>query len=34
MALARYRAAIERELGLSTPALAFRIPAQPVPWDS
>ena len=34
MAIARYRAAIERELGLSTPALAFRIPAQPVPLDS
>ncbi|HZW33578.1 MAG TPA: squalene--hopene cyclase [Isosphaeraceae bacterium] len=33
MALARYRAALEREPGLSTPAMAFRIPAQPVPTN-
>jgi squalene-hopene/tetraprenyl-beta-curcumene cyclase len=30
MALARYRAALERELSQTTPALAARIPAQPV----
>jgi squalene-hopene/tetraprenyl-beta-curcumene cyclase len=34
MAIARYRAAIERALGPTTPALAWRIPAQPLSWDS
>jgi squalene-hopene/tetraprenyl-beta-curcumene cyclase len=34
MALARYRAAIGRESGTSTPALASRIPAQPVSQDT
>jgi squalene-hopene/tetraprenyl-beta-curcumene cyclase len=34
MALARYRAAIERDLGQTTPALACRIPAQPLSLDS
>jgi squalene-hopene/tetraprenyl-beta-curcumene cyclase len=34
MALARYRAALEQELGLPSPALASRIPAQPVWWGS
>jgi squalene-hopene/tetraprenyl-beta-curcumene cyclase len=33
MALARYRAAVGRELGRTTPALATRIPAQPLPLD-
>jgi squalene-hopene/tetraprenyl-beta-curcumene cyclase len=33
MAIARYKAAIERELGQSSPALASRIPAQPVSLD-
>jgi squalene-hopene/tetraprenyl-beta-curcumene cyclase len=33
MAIARYRAAIEREVGQSPPALASRIPAQPVSLD-
>jgi squalene-hopene/tetraprenyl-beta-curcumene cyclase len=33
MAIARYRAAIERDLGQSAPALASRIPAQPVSMD-
>ena len=34
MAIARYRAAIGRELGQSSPALASRIPAQPVSPDA
>jgi squalene-hopene/tetraprenyl-beta-curcumene cyclase len=33
MAIARYKAAIEREIGQSSPALASRIPAQPVSLD-
>ena len=33
MAIARYRAAVGRELGRTTPALATRIPAQPLPLD-
>jgi squalene-hopene/tetraprenyl-beta-curcumene cyclase len=33
MALARYRSALERRLGQSGPALACRVPAQPVPYD-
>jgi squalene-hopene/tetraprenyl-beta-curcumene cyclase len=33
MALARYRAALGRELGRTTPALACRIPAQPLSLD-
>jgi squalene-hopene/tetraprenyl-beta-curcumene cyclase len=34
MALARYQAAIERDLARTTPALAWRIPAQPLSLDS
>ncbi len=33
MAVARYRQAVARPLGHSTPALASRIPAQPWPVD-
>ena len=34
MAIARYQAAIEQRLGQSSPALASRIPAQPLSLDS
>ena len=33
MAIARYKAAIDREHGRTSPALATRIPAQPLPLD-
>jgi squalene-hopene/tetraprenyl-beta-curcumene cyclase len=33
MAISRYRQAVARPAGHSTPALAFRIPAQPRPLD-
>lgn len=33
MAIARYKAALEREHGRTSPALASRIPAQPLPLD-
>jgi squalene-hopene/tetraprenyl-beta-curcumene cyclase len=34
MALARYKAAVERRAGLASPTLACRIPAQPLPLES
>ena len=34
MAMARYQAAIERRLGRTSPALACRIPAQPLSQEA